>query len=258
MSGRGICSSVIDRLGLCRSWIQTNTQCNFHKPEKEALWSCALCSGSSALSEFLRSVLEVAVTLFRALCAYHCVTAFTGCSLQLPVSDECTNIVSHVSIILSVVIACCIIFYRHLDISVEKLKALNTNKKRERFHRDLLCLNFNVDYIVPFYIMRNIFSGWLGLSLHISVKLYYCMTWTNALWGYMLTKRQLYILSVWYIQTSVVFCSVFGGFYFWAAEHLKDKCVGQGHIAAGFLNEANVVWRSSVHTKCRHANDREQ
>lgn len=75
--------------------------------------------GSTALSEFLGSGSELAVMPLYALCLCVsvllllqgvCVTASTGYFLQHPVSDECANIGTRVSIILFVVIVCCIIF----------------------------------------------------------------------------------------------------------------------------------------------------
>lgn len=38
----------------------------------------------------------------------------------------------------------------------------------------------------------------------------------------------------------------------------RAKCLVQGHIATGFLNEGRVVWSGGVHAKCGHANDAEQ
>lgn len=66
--------------------------------------------------------------LLYALYVYHCVNAFTVYSLQLPVSDEHINTLTHVSIILFVDV-CYMIIYRHLDIATERIKALSTDKK---------------------------------------------------------------------------------------------------------------------------------
>lgn len=44
----------------------------------------------------------------------------------------------------------------------------------------------------------------------------------------------------------------------WPLEHLRAKCLGQGHIAAGLLNEERSVWCGGVHTKYRHADGREK
>lgn len=63
-----------------------------------------------------------------------CITVFTVYSLQLPVSNEHTNLLTYVFIILFVDIVRCIIIHRHLDIATERLKALRTDKKTENLY----------------------------------------------------------------------------------------------------------------------------